>query len=200
MYGIEQVGWNGKTLYARGDTGLLRQPSIVFAGTRDPSEHGAKAGYRMVRKAARLSGRVIISGLALGCDTIAHRAALDEGAPTIAVLPCAADTVRPASNRGLAEEILRSGGCLISEYPPGTPTARWMFVRRDALMADLGSALIVIENGTGNGTMHTVREALKRGRPVGCYQRGAGIPGAFAGLDITGIPGTAELSSFLEAI
>lgn len=57
-------------LYARGNTELLRLPSIAFVGTREPSDKGGKAGYRMVRKAAELSGRVIISGLALGCDTM----------------------------------------------------------------------------------------------------------------------------------
>ena len=200
MYGIKQIIWNGKVLYARGNTELLLQPSIAFVGTRHPSEYGAKAGYRMVRKAAQLSGRVVISGLALGCDTIAHRAALDEGVPTIAVLPCAIDTVRPASNRDIAGEILVSGGCLISEYAPGTQTAKWMFVKRDALMADLADAVIVTEAGAGNGTMHTVKEALKKGKSVGCYQRDGDIPAAFTGMDVCGIPGTPELEAFLKRI
>ena len=200
MYEIKQTEWNGKVLYARGNTELLRLPSIAFVGTRNPTEHGAGAGYRMVGKAARISGRVIVSGLAVGCDTIAHRAALDENTPTVAVLPCAIDTVRPASNRKLADNILRCGGCLISEYAPGTPTAKWMFVKRDALIADLSGGVIVIETGSGNGSMHTVKEALKRGRPVGCYCRGRDIPGALTGMDVYGIYDTPELAAFLKRI
>ena len=200
MYEIKQTEWNGKVLYARGNTELLQLPSIAFVGTRNSSEHGAKAGYRMVRKAGQLSGRVVISGLALGCDTIAHRAALDEGVPTIAVLPCAVDTVRPASNSWLAEEILQRGGCLVSGYAPGTPTAKWMFVKRDALLADLAGAVIVIETGPGNGTMHTVQEALKRNVPVGCYQAGGDIPCVFAGKGVSGIRDTPDLAAFLRRI
>jgi DNA processing protein len=154
----------------------------------------------MVRKAAELSGRAVISGLALGCDTAAHRAALDAGVPTIAVLPCAIDKVCPASNRQLAEEILQRDGLVLSEYPPGTPTAKWMFVKRDALIADLSDAVIVIEKGAGNGTMHTVREALKREKPVGYYQQGDGLTDALAEMNITGIPDTPELKEFLEHI
>ena len=200
MDGIKTIERNGKTLYARGDTDLLRLPSIAFVGTREPSEKGKRAGYRMVRKAAELSGRAVISGLALGCDTTAHRAALDAGAPAIAVLPCAIDRVTPASNRQLAEEILRSGGLILSEHPPGTPTAKWMFVKRDALMAELSDAVIVIEKGTGSGTMHTVREALKRGKPVGCYQPEGRLPDALVDMKVRGIPDTPELKEFLEHI
>lgn len=200
MHGIIQTEWNGRILYAKGNTELIRCPGIAFVGTRTPTGQGTAAGYRMVRKAARLSKMVIISGLALGCDAIAHRAALDEGVPTIAVLPCAIDTVRPSSNRGLAEEILQNGGCLVSEYAPGTPTAKWMFVKRDALIADIADAVIVIENGTGNGTMHTVKEALKREKPIGCYQPGTDIPDAFEGMAVCGIPDTPELAAFLGRI
>lgn len=200
MKDIQKIERNGKMLYAIGNTDLLRLPSIAFVGTRNPSEKGKRAGYRMVRKATELSGRAVISGLALGCDTTAHRAALDAGVPTIAVLPCAIDKVCPASNRQLAGEILQSGGLIISEYPPGTPTARWMFVKRDALIADLSDAVIVIEKGAGNGTMHTVREALKREKPVGCYQPEDALPALFEGMAVTGIPDTPELKEFLEHI
>lgn len=200
MNDIKKIERNGKTLYAIGNTDLLRLPSIAFVGTRTPSEKGRRAGYRMVRKTAELSGRAVISGLALGCDTTAHRAALDAGAPAIVVLPCAIDKVAPASNRQLAEEILQSGGLVVSEHPPGTPTAKWMFVKRDALIADLSDAVIVIEKGAGNGTMHTVREALKRGKPVGCYQPEEALPDPFEGMAVTGISDTPELKEFLEHI
>lgn len=200
MNDIQKIEWKGRTLYSRGNTDLLRFPSIAFVGTRGPSENGKKAGYSMVRKAFELSGRAVVSGLALGCDTIAHRAALDAGAPTIAVLPCAIDIVKPFASRQLACEILESGGLIISEYPPGTPVSKWMFVKRDSLIAGITDAVIVIEKGTGNGTMHTVQEALKREKPVGYWRLEPETAGSFAGMKVTGIADAEELKGFLERI
>src|SRR6266576_2267364 len=105
-------------LYVRGD--LPKDSLVAIVGTRKASDYGLKATYQITSGLAKV-GAVIVSGLALGIDAMAHRAALDAGGKTVAVLACGLDGIYPASNRHLADEILETGGALVSEYPPGTP-------------------------------------------------------------------------------
>jgi DNA processing protein len=120
------------------------------------------------RLAAELAkqGTVIVSGLALGVDSIAHQAALDAGGHTVAVLPSSIEEIYPASHRGLAERIVQQGGALISEYPKGTPVMKHNFIARNRLIAGLADGLIVTEAALKSGSLHTARFALEQGIDV----------------------------------
>ena len=163
------IRYENRILYYRGAVELLERPAIAVIGTRRPLAESRKAGYRMISRMCVLTDMPVVTGLAAGCDTIAARAALDAGRPVIAVLPSSLDEIYPRSNRDLAEEILRKGGCLISEYAPGEELRKWKFIARDRLMAEISSAVIVIQCGKESGTMYTVRAAHRLGRPLACW-------------------------------
>jgi DNA processing protein len=138
---------------------------LAIVGTREPSPWGEAAATAFAREAVRL-GAVVVSGLAWGIDTAAHRATVDAGGLTWAVLPGSLDIIFPGSNRALAERIVAAGGALISEYPPATRPQPTFFVERDRLQAALGQATVVIETGPTGGTMHTARFARELQRPI----------------------------------
>ena len=121
---------------------------------------------RCARTLARVlaeAGAVIVSGLARGVDTEAHRGALDVGGATIAVLGCGIDVVYPARNRRLAERI-REEGLLVSEYPDTTPVAPWRFPARNRIIAGVALATIVVEARERSGALITADFALDAGR------------------------------------
>ena len=157
-----------KALYALGDTSCLDRPTLGIVGMRAADEKLLKAGQNLVETACKISGRTIVSGLALGCDAVGHRGALKAMTPTAAVLPCSIDKIKPAANADLAGAILAAGGCLLSEYPVGKPFGNYMYIERDVVIARLSDALIVLGCEVKSGTMHTVDDALELGRPVGC--------------------------------
>jgi DNA processing protein len=113
-------------------------------------------------------GFVIVSGLAKGCDTVAHRGCLDAHGKTVAILGGGIDYIYPKENRPLADEILNTGGCLLSEYKPGMKPQPSFFVERDRLQSGLSQAVIVIETDVKGGSMHTVGFALSQNRLVAC--------------------------------
>lgn len=162
----------GLKLFARGETGCLEGKTLGVVGARKASERMLKVGQNLVEAACKMSGRTIVSGLALGCDAAGHRGALKTQTPTAAVLPCAIDQVKPTSHADLAGAILAAGGCLVSEYPVGKPFGNYMYIERDGVIAELSDALIVLGCEVKSGTMHTVDAALKLGRPVGCMMVG----------------------------
>ena len=175
------IRYGSRTLYYRGAVGLLERPAIAAVGTRRPAAESRKAGYRMISRMCALTDMPVVTGLAAGCDTIAARAALDAGRPVIAVLPSSLDEIYPRSNRDLAEEIVRKGGCLISEYAQGEELRKWKFIARDRLMARIASAVIVIQCGKESGTMYTVRAAHRLGRPLACWMPEDTSAGDFGG-------------------
>jgi DNA processing protein len=140
---------------------------VALVGTRRPS-YGARVAYEFGAESA-LCGFVVISGLALGCDSAAHRGCLSVAGTTVAVLPCGVERVAPASNSQLGESILNSGGCFVSQYPPGTPPRPFRFVERNRVIAALSQAVIVIECEERSGTLHTARFALEQNKPLACY-------------------------------
>jgi DNA processing protein len=106
----------------------------------------------------------VVSGLALGIDGVAHAAALEEDAPTIAVLGSGHDRLSPAAHRSLALRIVRSGGAVVSEFVPGVPPARHTFPRRNRIVSGLAEATVVVEAGEGSGALITAAWALEQGR------------------------------------
>lgn len=164
---LQSISQPPTKLYIRGADlhQLLRQPTLAVVGSRHISAYGAAVTTRLVSELAR-AGVVIISGLALGVDAIAHRAALDAGGLTVAVMPCGLDRIYPASHQQLARRIVEQDGALISEYPPGEPPLKWTFIARNRLVSGLGDAVLITEAGEKSGTLHTARFALEQGKDV----------------------------------
>ncbi len=155
-------------LYLRGDRELLnRERLVAVAGTREPTRFGTTAATELTTALAK-DGWGIISGLAKGIDTISHQAALDMGAPTIAVMGGGLDRIYPAENKNLAVRILEEGGLLVSEQPFGAQPRPQNLIARDRLQSGLSVAVLVAQCGIQSGTMHTARFAAGQGRPLFC--------------------------------
>lgn len=159
-------------LWCKGNRGLLKSRlNIGIIGTRKPTEYGKEAVRKIIKAISKEKiVCTIVSGLAIGCDTLAHKHALENEIPTIAVLPCGTENIAPASNRPLAEEIVRSNGCLLSEYPNESGAEKKRYIERDKVLAELCDIIIVIECGVNSGTMHTVRFAEKYKKKIYCVK------------------------------
>lgn len=155
-----------KAIYAYGDlSGLRIGPGLSVVGTRAISAYGRDVTTRLVREVAS-AGVAVISGLALGVDSVAHRAALEAKGYTVAVLAGGLDRIHPRNHTRLAEEILAQGGAIISEYALGEPALKHQFVERNRLVAALGEGLLVTEAAVKSGTMHTVDFASDMGKTI----------------------------------
>lgn len=148
-------------LWYRGDLSVLSTTGLAVIGTREPTKVGAAGGEYIAGEFAK-RGLNIISGLAIGCDTCGHKGALKVGGKTIAILANGLDhdSIYPEENQDLAEEIVNSGGLLLSEYRIGTTVNRYNLVARDRLQAGLASATLVIQTGVKGGTMHAANATL----------------------------------------
>ena len=144
---------------------LLKRPRIAIVGSRNVSVYGRQVTAKLARELAE-QGIVVISGLALGVDAIAHTAALDCGGLTIAVLPSPLDRPYPASNANLARRIVANGGALVSEYSEDVYTFKTNFVARNRLVAGLSQAVLITEAAEKSGSLHTARFALEQGKDV----------------------------------
>jgi DNA processing protein len=161
-------------LWVRGDVDVLSRDELAAViGTREPSRFGITAAETFTDLLAA-DGWGIVSGLAKGCDTIAHTRALEDGAPTIAVLGGGlGGSIYPAQNKELAQRIVDSGGALVSEQPLKARPTGPNLVRRDRIQSGLSAGVIVAQTGVKGGSMHTVRYAVEQGRPVICPDPGA---------------------------
>lgn len=148
---------------------MLESPSIAIIGTRKPSEMARQVGRDLTTQVVR-AGFAVVSGLAEGCDTIAHEACLDVGGGTIAVLGHGLDSIYPSSNAHLAQRIVEHHGALVSEYPPGIGVSKRTLVERDRIQSGLSCAVLVLETGVKGGALHAVRDAVKEDRAVATYQ------------------------------
>lgn len=152
-------------LWVRGDVSLLSRPSIAVVGTRHPTPYGSGMGEMLSRDLAarRL---LIVSGMARGIDSFAHKGALAARMPTVAVWGTGIDVVYPKENRKLAEEILASGGAIVSELPMGTFPAPQNFPRRNRILSGLSVAVLVVEASENSGTRVTARCAAEQNRDL----------------------------------
>ncbi|MBI3983817.1 DNA-protecting protein DprA [Candidatus Microgenomates bacterium] len=138
---------------------------VAIVGTRKPSAYGRAVTERLAYDLAA-AGLTIISGLALGVDSLAHRAALEAGGRTIGILGCGLDQIYPATNRQLASRMVKHGGGLLSEYEPGTPPLRHHFPARNRLISGLSLAVVVTEAAAHSGALITANFALEQNRLV----------------------------------
>ncbi len=152
-------------LWVRGDARLLARPGIAVVGTRRPTPYGSGMAELLARDLAarRL---LIISGMARGIDSSAHKGALAARRPTLAVWGTGIDVVYPRENRKLAEEILAAGGAIVSELPTGTFPAPQNFPRRNRILSGLSVAVLVVEAAENSGTRVTARCAAEQNRDV----------------------------------
>jgi DNA processing protein len=151
-------------LFARGRLDLLDSLMIAVVGTRRPTPYGKAAADRLSADLAS-AGLTVVSGMARGIDTSAHRAALSVGGDTIAVFGCGVDTIYPAENRALAEEIATKG-LLLSEFPMRTPAYPQNFPVRNRIVSGMSVGVLVVEGAQYSGSSITARLALDQGREV----------------------------------
>lgn len=162
---IDTIAKSPKKLYFIGKLPETRSCTVAIVGSRKPTSYGKEVTYKLAYDLARY-GVIIISGLALGVDSIAHRGALEAGGITLAVLANGVDIIYPATNRGLAKNILDNRGAIISEYMPGTEARGFQFLERNRIVSGLSDAIIVTEAAARSGTLSTVMHALEQGREV----------------------------------
>lgn len=152
-------------LWVRGERSILSRPSIAVVGTRQPTPYGSGMAEMLSRDLAtrRL---VILSGMARGIDSYAHRGALAAKGQTIAVWGTGIDVIYPKENKQLAENILASGGAIVSENRLGTFPAPQNFPRRNRILSGMSVGVLVVEAGENSGTRVTARCALEQNRDV----------------------------------
>jgi len=152
-------------LYVRGDARILRDVGIAVVGTRRPTPYGLGMAERLSQDLANC-GLLIISGMARGIDSIAHRGAVQARGRTVAVFGTGVDVIYPRENRKLSEQILELGGALVSEFPLGTSPNPHNFPLRNRIISGLSRGVLVVEAGEFSGTRITSRCALEQCREV----------------------------------
>lgn len=152
-------------LWVRGEISALNKPTVAVVGTRDPSDYGRAMAAQFTRELCE-AGLCIVSGLAYGIDAIAHDTALKSGGITVGVLGSGIDRIYPGDHRPLAYRMIESGGCLISEFPPGTKPDAGNFPIRNRVVSGLSLGTVVIETKGEGGSMITARLALDQNREV----------------------------------
>ena len=152
-------------LYITGKLPSGRIPAVAIVGSRKPTKYGEAVTYKLAYELAKC-GVVIISGLAYGVDAIAHKAALEAGGTTIAVLANGLHRVYPAGHAALAKQIVQQGGALVSEYPEGQEAHKYHFLARNRLVSGLADAVIVTEATDKSGTFSTVAHAIAQNKEV----------------------------------
>ena len=155
-------------LYTLGDLRLLRrapgfQQRVAIIGSRKPDEHGLDVAYRLGKYH---SSEIVVSGLALGIDTAAHRRCLDGGGRTVAVVGTGLDRVHPKENTGLQDDIIAHGGLIVSEQPSGTKTSPRTLIARTRIQMAMADKVIVVQCERESGTMHAVEFARRFRRPI----------------------------------
>lgn len=160
---LQQLHQTPERLFIKGNESLLSQrPRVGIVGARKFTPYGREVTTSIASTLAR-SGVTVVSGLALGVDSIAHKACLDAGGTTIAVLPSGIDKIYPANHHALAQQILAKDGLLVSEYESDAQPMKHQFIARNRIIAALSDILIVTEATEASGSLHTARFALELG-------------------------------------
>ncbi len=162
---VDSIAKVPEKLYFIGNLPENRIPTVAIVGTRKPTAYGKEVTARLATDLAK-RGVIIISGMAMGVDAIAHRSCIDAGGKTLAVLGNGVDVPYPASNLRLYNDIIQTGGAIISEYEPGTLAMSFMFLERNRIVSGLADAIVITEAAISSGTMSTAAHALEQGKEV----------------------------------
>lgn len=152
-------------LHYIGSFPATRRPTVAIVGTRKPTPYGKDVTYALAYGLAK-RGVVIVSGLALGVDGIAHRAALEAGGTTIAVLANGLPRIYPATHKSLADEIISRGGAIMTEYDIDVTPRDFQFLHRNRIVSGISDAVIITEAASRSGSLNTARHALEQGKEV----------------------------------
>lgn len=163
--GVKKLSNPPIVLYFRGNKKLFNKPSIGVVGTRKVTTYGKEATEYLVGGLVD-AGLVIISGLALGVDSIAHRKTLESNGATIAVLGSGINMITPREHERLGQEILDKKGLIVSEYRPNLPSSVGTFPARNRIIAALSDGVLITEAAKGSGSLITASQALKLGKKV----------------------------------
>jgi DNA processing protein len=161
---LKQIPDPPLVLYVRGDVKVLSRYALAIVGTRRPTAYGSQVAQRLAHDLAQRQ-LVIVSGLARGIDSAAHRGALEAAGKTVAVLGSGIDVIYPRENKRLAEQVTECGA-LISEFPPGTSPAPENFPIRNRTISGLALGVVVVEAAEYSGSLITARLALEQNREV----------------------------------
>lgn len=152
-------------LFYRGDIGIVNDYAIAIVGSRECTEYGRKCAEFISKEITRRSIS-IVSGLAIGIDSIGHITALNNNSKTIAVIGSGLDNIYPSKNINLADRIINNGGLILSEYIVGTRPLKQNFPRRNRIISGLSDAVIVVEGSKKSGTLITANYAIEQGKEV----------------------------------
>ncbi|MEG0662153.1 MAG: DNA-processing protein DprA, partial [Anaerovoracaceae bacterium] len=161
---LRQIADPPQKLYYAGDLSLLSRRCISIVGSRKTTEYGRRIAETLAGTLAE-AGLCVVSGMAMGIDSCAHRGALKVEGKTIAILGCGIDLDYPAANRGLRQQVQKAG-LFLSEYPPGYPGSKYSFPRRNRLISGISEATVVVEAGLNSGSLITAGLAMDQGRWV----------------------------------
>lgn len=162
-----------KELYVMGNTNCFYMPCVTVVGSRNMSEYGKKMTRKIVKELVE-AGICIVSGLAVGVDTIAHETCLENDGHTIAVLGSGLNKVFPSENKELFNRIVNSGGCVMSEHMPDEEAKKIYFPARNRIVSGLSLATLVIEAAYRSGTSITAKFAFEQGKKVFCIPNSIG--------------------------
>ena len=162
---LRTIAYPPINLYIKGDKSILNNVGIGIVGCRIPSDYGIKIAKEFSYNISKRNVN-IISGLAKGIDSYAHLGAIEAKQKTIAILGNGLDTVYPKENYKLFQDILNSGGAIISEFPLGTSPKKENFPRRNRIISGMSNGILVVEAKKQSGTLITVDFALEQGRDV----------------------------------
>lgn len=162
---LRQIYDPPELLWLRGHVDVLDSDSVAMVGTRKATAYGKKMAARLAKELVE-AGLTVVSGLAYGIDAASHRATLEAGGRTIAVLGSGIDTIYPSKNIRLAYDMAEQGGAVITEFPPGTPPEAGNFPVRNRIVSGLTLGTIVVESGVKGGSMITASSALDQNREV----------------------------------
>ena len=172
---LDSIALTPKTLYYYGKIPENMVKTVAIVGSRHNTRYGEEIAYKLAYELAK-EGVIVISGLAFGIDSIAHRGCLDAGGTTIAVLGTPIDKIYPRAHTGLAREIIEKGGAVISEYPPSgieydgvAPTTvdrKVNFLYRNRIISGLADAVVIVEAAEKSGTLNTAAHALSQGKDI----------------------------------
>ena len=163
---LRHIGSPPPLIFIRGEAKALRRPFLAVVGTRRPTRPGLDVTKRLTRGLVRKADIGIASGMATGVDACAHKAALEEGAVTVAVLGSGVEAIYPASNTRLAGHILESGGALVSEYLPDAKPETYHFPERNRIISGISLGVLVTETGLKGGSRITIDFGLEQGREI----------------------------------